>query len=115
MPHDIIKAKDLERDCFIFFPASQRFFYVSDIDIEDKHVILYFEQTADPDIWGEVVLNIDDNVIVLKDSLFYHDFSNVDEFTEHHYKAIKSIPDNLLFEELKSRNYSGKISKSIEF
>jgi len=44
LAHQIVKAKDLEPDCFIYLPDEKRFFWVDDIDYDGKKVIFYFEE-----------------------------------------------------------------------
>lgn len=41
---EIVLAKDVEPDCFIYLPKEKRFFWVDDIDHEGKIVIFYFEE-----------------------------------------------------------------------
>lgn len=47
LKHEIVKAKDIEPDCFIYLPNEKRFFWVDNIDHDGRKVIFYFEEGVD--------------------------------------------------------------------
>ena len=44
LKHEIVPAKELEEDTFIYLPDEKRFFYIDAIDYDGRKVILYFEE-----------------------------------------------------------------------
>jgi len=47
LKHEIVLAKNLEEDTFIYLPDEKRFFFIDAIDFDGKDVILIFEETVD--------------------------------------------------------------------
>jgi len=47
LPIITMKAKDVKPDNFIYIPSEKRFFWIDDIDYEEKDVIFYFEESID--------------------------------------------------------------------
>ena len=60
-----IKAKDLPCDVFVFLPKENRFFFIDNIDVLEKTVLLFFEPDADPATWQQLKVGIEEEFDVV--------------------------------------------------
>ena len=65
LKHEIVLAKNLKEETFIYLPDEKRFFYIDVIDFDGRNVVLIFEETVDNLglVTSELVLNQNKKVV----------------------------------------------------
>ena len=69
---EIVNAKDVPNDSFLFIPKENRFYLVDFAEVDGKHVNLHFEPDWNPNNWITIRYPIYKKVIVFNPKSLIH-------------------------------------------